>query len=85
MLKTYSKLLQNTVRTISNWKNEHRPIINLLEKYFTKEDIEEFINIGKIEKLELIKNIDIEELKTLIKNKDLLHKVTEIKSLLEDK
>ncbi|MDD5407116.1 MAG: hypothetical protein PHE73_09285 [Sulfurovaceae bacterium] len=54
MLKTYSKLLQNTVRTISNWKNENRPIITLLEKYFTKKDLEEFLDTGKISKFELL-------------------------------
>lgn len=52
MLKTYSKLFQNTIRTISNWKVEKRPIITLLEKYFTKEDLEEFLETGKISRLE---------------------------------
>jgi len=55
VLKTYSKLLQNTVRTISNWKIEKRPIISLLEKYFSKEDLEEFLDTGKISKFELLK------------------------------
>lgn len=38
--------------TYYKWKKEKRPIISLLEKYFTKEDLEEFIEYGMVEKLE---------------------------------
>lgn len=34
------------------WKREERPIISLLEKYFTKEDLQEFLEYGTIEKLQ---------------------------------
>ncbi|MDD2384564.1 MAG: hypothetical protein PHN18_10280 [Sulfurospirillaceae bacterium] len=34
------------------WKREARPIISLLEKYFTREDLQEFLEYGTIEKLE---------------------------------
>ena len=34
------------------WKKQERPIIRLIEKYFTKEDFEEFLEFGTIEKLE---------------------------------
>lgn len=33
------------------WKQE-RPVINLLEKYFSQEDLEEYLNTGRIEKFE---------------------------------
>ena len=52
MNSTLSKLLGNSLKTISNWKKEKRPIINLLLKYFKKEDLEEFIETGKILRLE---------------------------------
>jgi hypothetical protein len=54
MLKTYSKLFQNTIRTISNWKAENRPIVALLEYAFpNKEDLLEFLDTGKILRVEL--------------------------------
>ena len=52
MNSTLSKLLGNSLKTISNWKKEKRPIINLLLKYFSKEDLQEFIEFGKINKFE---------------------------------
>lgn len=30
------------------WKREKRPIVSLLEKYHTKEELEEFLETGKI-------------------------------------
>lgn len=38
--------------TYYSWKKQERPIIRLIEKYFTKEDLEEFLNSEKISKLE---------------------------------
>lgn len=52
MINTLSKLLGNSPKSISNWKKENRPIISLLYKYFTKEDLEEFLETEKIKKLE---------------------------------
>lgn len=57
MNSTLSKLLGNSLKTISNWKKEKRPIINLLLKYFTKEDLQEFLEFGKINKFENNNNI----------------------------
>lgn len=54
MILTISKILGNTPKSVSNWKNEKRPIISLLYKYFTKEELEEFLETGKIEKVENI-------------------------------
>jgi len=54
----------------NNWKKEKRPIITLLEKYFTDLDINEFLEHGKISKYELIKDIDSKELEYLIKNQN---------------
>jgi hypothetical protein len=52
MINTLSKLLGNSPKTISNWKKEDRNIIKLLYKYFSKEDLEEFLETDKIEKFE---------------------------------
>lgn len=63
MLKTYSKLFQNTIRTISNWKTENRPIVALLEYAFpNKEDLLEFLEKGKISRIELCKENEEENI-----------------------
>ncbi len=49
-------------KTFYNYKNENRPIINLLEKYFSKEELQEFIETGKIQKQERLNElIEIEK------------------------
>lgn len=72
MLKTYSLLFQNTIRTISNWKVEKRPIISLIEKYFSKEDLEEFLKTGEIKKQELLKKQDAMQLELILRDKKIL-------------
>jgi hypothetical protein len=47
-----SQLLGNTINTVTNWRNEQRPIIVLLEKYFQDSEIEKFLDTGKITRLE---------------------------------
>ena len=42
------------------WKREKRPIILLLEKYFSKGELEEFLETGKIEKFEKIREFEME-------------------------
>lgn len=49
-----SSILGCSISGYYKWKKEGRPIINLLEKYFTKEDLAEFLETGKIEKMENI-------------------------------
>lgn len=46
------KILEMTSQGIGKWRKENRPIIRLLEKYFEKEDLDEFIEKEKIEKFE---------------------------------
>lgn len=48
----YMELFNISINTYYLWKKQGRPIIFLLEKYFTKEDLEEFLETGKVEKLE---------------------------------
>lgn len=54
MNSTLSKILGNSLKTVSNWKKEKRLIIDLLEKYFTKEDLEEFIDKNKVSRYEFV-------------------------------
>ncbi len=45
-------------KTWYNWKKEERAIVKFIEKYLTSDDIDEFIKTGKINKFELLPNID---------------------------
>jgi hypothetical protein len=47
-----SKILGCTLASYYNWDKQERPIIKLLEKYFSKQDLEEFLVYGKVRRLE---------------------------------
>ena len=47
-----AKVLGVTVKSVYNYEKENRPIISLLEKYCTDDDIQEFLKSGKISKFE---------------------------------
>lgn len=47
-----STILGCSVSGYYKWKKENRVIINFLEKYFVKEELEEFIATGKIDKFD---------------------------------
>lgn len=66
MYKVIAKLIGNTERTIFAWKKENRSIINFLEKYFSEEDLEEYLRTGKIDRLENPYNDKINELEKRI-------------------
>jgi len=59
---TITKLFNFTRQTWTKWQEEGRLITKLLKKYFTTEDLEEFLTTNQIKKLELIKNLSLEEL-----------------------
>jgi hypothetical protein len=52
MRKQIVQMLGNTEKSYYRWKEEGRPIITFLERYFTKEDLEEFLKTGIMSKLE---------------------------------
>lgn len=52
MKKQIKLILDIADKTYYNWKNQDRPIIRLLEKYFLKTDLEEFLKSGKITRFE---------------------------------
>jgi hypothetical protein len=47
-----AKVLGVTVKSVYNYEKENRPIISLLGKYCTDDDIQEFLKSGKISKFE---------------------------------
>lgn len=55
MIDLISKILDVHRNSYFNYKKQGRPIINLLEKYFSKAELEEFLSTGKINKFESIK------------------------------
>jgi len=54
MLNQYCKLLNVSRNTFYVHKRENRLILHLLEKYFTDEELEEFLKDGKIKKFDEI-------------------------------
>jgi len=71
--KKLAELLGFTVQGANKWRREkdQRPIIILLEKYFSDQDLEEFLETGKISKLES-KNLD-DDFKHIILDDHMLH------------
>ena len=56
MRKTITKLLGwKSENTYYDWKKQNRPILNLLEKYFNENDLEEFLKYKKIDRLDKLK------------------------------
>ncbi len=57
--KYLAELLNFTIQGANKWKREKRPIITLLEKYYSDEDLEEFLRTGKILRLETAEQSEI--------------------------
>ena len=51
----WSILFSFSIPTYYNWKKEKRPIVGLLEKYFSDKDLNDFLEKGFIEDLEIFK------------------------------
>ncbi len=62
----YMKLFNFSRPTYYKWKRENVKVIQLLEKYFSKEELEEFLETGEITKLENISPHDYVSEKYLI-------------------
>ena len=54
-----SRLLDISERSYYTFKKQGRPVIRLLETYFSKSDLEEWIEYEKISKLEMIKDFEM--------------------------
>ncbi|MCG3654660.1 hypothetical protein [Aliarcobacter butzleri] len=55
--ETMANLFSASEGAYYKWKRENRPIIQLVDKYLSKENIEEFLETGKIQKFETISYI----------------------------
>ena len=70
-----SKILDCTLASYYNWDNQNRSIIKLLEKYFSSDDLKEFLETGEIKEFDRF-----EELKQIEKKyKKLLKAFNQIK------
>lgn len=56
--QSIANIVKMTPQGVAKWRKENRPIIALLEKYFSKEDLEEFIASGKCTKFEKYHHIE---------------------------
>lgn len=56
-----ASLFDFNATTYYSWKKQERPIIGLIEKYFTKEDLEEFLEYGTVDKFEFLELISYQE------------------------
>lgn len=70
-----AKLFNSTTQSIYNWEKD-KPIIDLIYKYFNDDQIEEFLETGKIDKLEN-KNKSDDKVNAHI----LFHAISKIKQL----
>lgn len=56
--ETMAKLLEISENSYFRWKKkDHKILIELIEKYFTNDELVEFLNTGKIEKLEILNSL----------------------------
>jgi len=62
--KITCKLFSFTEKTLYNWRKENRPVIELIENYISEEEIIEFLQMGKISKLEVLNSINPEKINT---------------------
>lgn len=83
IMQTVIKILDISKPSYYVWKREGRPIFELLENYFNKEELEEFLTSRKMAKLEAIKGINVEDINFILENKDMIRKLKEIKGVLQ--
>ena len=54
----YSKILEVSENSYYRWKSkDHTVLMNLLEKYFSENDLQEFLETGKIQKQERLNEL----------------------------
>ena len=66
--KLYAALMDSSVQAIYKWIAENRKIIKFIN-LFSDSEINEFLECGELKKYSLIKNLSIEDLERLLKNK----------------
>ena len=53
----YMKFFQISVNTFYLWKKQKRPVVDFFSKYTTDDEIVEFIETGKIQKQDRLKEL----------------------------
>ena len=68
---TFSRILEISEKSYYRWKKkDHVTLLSLLESHFHNNELQEFLETGKIKKYELIKNMSYEELKDILNQAD---------------
>jgi len=71
MINTICKIMTISRSGYFKFKKEKRPVVSLLETYFSEDELNEFLSTGKIRKQDLIKEYSFESLsEQLIENKE---------------
>ena len=70
----YMELFNISINTYYLWKKQGRPIISLLEKYFNKEDLEEFLQSGMVRKFDNIDNTITISIISFLQKLDVLYR-----------
>lgn len=85
MINQIVKILGVSKNSYWNYKKQNRPIMDLLERYFTEEDLDEFLKTGEMKKLELLKSKteQIESLKNVISNQAIYSSKMKIKNWVD--
>lgn len=67
-----AKLFNVTRQAISSWKKKKdKPIMEFINKYFSDEDIEEFLKSGKMKKMEIASSFIVDEKKAFLSQRAL--------------
>lgn len=64
MINTICNIMAISRSAYFKFKKEERPVIALLEKYFSKEELEEFLHNGKIERFEQFNNMNAQHVES---------------------
>lgn len=72
------ELFEFSAPTYYKWKkHEKRKVFDLLEKYFTKEDLEEFLAVGKIQRYDEVENSKVDN---YVRTSEIIKLLTKYKS-----
>ena len=84
-----AKLAKVTKQTIINWEKDERPVLKLIESYFTNNEIEEFLETQTISKWDfLLKSYNGEKIENSIALRNILEEINkeiEFEKLMNDR
>ncbi len=83
MQEEYCKLLNVSRNTYYVHKRENRPIVSLIEKYFTEDDLQEFLETGSVSKYDTQTPSRIKKLENII-NIELLNRIERLEQQVKE-